>query len=735
MATVSHGRGALAMALVGALASPAQSTEWTRGITVDRREAAQLDPGDIVRVAGDKVIGIRVASRATFDADTLTIIHEGTPTPTGHAYGILALDGADVSLVDSRIDLKGRRTIGVYAQRNAAIDMRRSVIEVSAGAGDRSTALALADGMAVLRGSSIDGGRGHAIATHFPGDGTARVQLEDTTVRGRIGSGDVGLHITSVDGRIDGDIARGGSGALHVHMLRGAWSGKAGQLSSISLEDSAWTVSGDSAVGAMHLARGGAIALARPHAGFTTLRVGTWTADTGATGVVLGTRLDAGGPLRRQATDRLLVGGDAFGSSLVHVVNAGGKGAATAARGGGNGPGDGISLVQVGGGANAGSFQLAGDHVVVGPWSYRLQAYEPGRSDPRQRLVDGEGGFWDFRLQSEKVEGPAQRRGGRSRPAVSVTRPALAPQASAYLVLNQALFGYGAAALDALHSHERDVAHDSALRVRAFGGGVAHRTGLPFASYGMDYRRHDRGVQVAGDFLVHADGDTAWRLGAAASLGGSLVSPRAVDGRSDARVGARGAALHAQLATEAGWQAATSYAITHYRVGVRTPTRGEVLGRLRANGHDSALSVRYRWQVADRFVIEPGSSLLWQRLRLSRAVDRDGVDVTGGAPRRLTLRTGARASLMFVPKGGALYAWTPYLDLQHALIRSSRGSTSLSGERFTMERPMRAAELSVGATFHLWSRMTARVDAVRRIRIGQGGESGVTARAGLALTF
>jgi hypothetical protein len=276
MATVSHGRGALAMALVGALASPAQSTEWTTGITVDRREAAQLDPGDVVRVAGDKVIGIRVASRATFDADALTIVHEGTPIPTGPSYGVLALDGAGVSLVDSRIDVKGRRVIGLHAQPNTAIDVTRSVIEVSANAGHRSTALALSGGAAAVRGSSIDGGRGHAIATNFPGGGIAQVRLEDTIVRGRIGSGEVGLGITSIGGRIDGDIVRGGSGALDVHMLRSAWSGKAGQLSSVSLEDSTWTVSGDSAVGAMRLARGGAVEFARSQASFTTLRVGTW---------------------------------------------------------------------------------------------------------------------------------------------------------------------------------------------------------------------------------------------------------------------------------------------------------------------------------------------------------------------------------------------------------------------------------------------------------------------------
>ena len=150
MATVSCGRGALAMALVGAFASPAPSTEWKAGIVVDRGEAAQLDPGDIVHVSGDKVVGIRVATRATFDAEALNLIHDGATAPTGHAFGILAIDGAEVSLANSRIQLNGRRTIGVQAQRHATIELDRSSVEVSSSAGDRSIALALSGGTALM---------------------------------------------------------------------------------------------------------------------------------------------------------------------------------------------------------------------------------------------------------------------------------------------------------------------------------------------------------------------------------------------------------------------------------------------------------------------------------------------------------------------------------------------------------------------------------------------------------
>ena len=332
------------------------------------------------------------------------------------------------------------------------------------------------------------------------------------------------------------------------------------------------------------------------------------------------------------------------------------------------------------------------------------------------------------------MTGPDASRGGRAG-SLYATRAALLPQVPAYLVLSHALFGYGAAALDALWNVEPEATRDPALHVRAFGGDVDYRSTLPFERYGVGYRRHDRGLQLAGDFLVHALGDTTLRAGLAAGFGGTRVIPRAIDGRSDVRVDARGLAWHASLVTGNDWRISSAYAITRYRMDVRTPSRGEVLGRLRAHANETVLAAEYRWRSDGRLTIEPGAALTWQRLHYHRAVDNDHVELPGGTPERLTLRGGARASLQLEPAGEVLYAWTPYLDVRYTATRGSGESVSLSGERFATGRAARGAELSAGASFQLWSSLTAHVAAVRRLRLGHAGERGFAARSGLTLTF
>lgn len=732
----SRGHHALAMALVGSFAGPAQAQEWPGLVVVGHGEAAQWSSEDgVLNVSADKAYGVRIFPRGTFDAESTTIIHEGVGGPRERAYSILAHDGAEASLSGSRIEVHAQATTAIHAQRGAIVDLDDSAVVMSSTAGIRSTALAMEGAVATLRRSSIEAGRAQAINTRFADRGPSRVMLEDSTIQGRIDSGETGLRIDSIRSDIEGDIVRGGSGPLEMHMRRGTWRGKAGRLSELSLEDSLWTVTTDSDVASLRLDRGGRVAFDSESPGFRTLRVGGWQAGDGASGVQLRSRLDAGGMPHRQGTDRLLVSGDASGTTPIHVVNVGGHGASTAGRDGVNGPGDGISLVQVGGEATGESFRLVGDYVAVGAWQYRLRAFEPGRSDAKQRMLDGKGGdFWDFRLQSARVE----ERGTSSRDADATdatTRVALAPQVPAYLVLAQALFGYGTTSLDALRPVELDPARDPAWRVRVFGGNVAYRSTLPFGDYGIDYKRHDRGMQVAGDLLVHAVGGTTLRPGLAASVGGTRVSPDAPDGQSEARVDARGLAWYTVLTTESDWRVASIYAITHYRVAVRTPWRGEVLGRLRANANDASFSAMYRWRPATRLLIEPGASVAWQRLRFSRATDGDGIDIRAGTPERVTLRGGAKASLSFMPKGQVLYAWSPFVDLRYVITRGSGESIWLSGERLATGRATRAIELSTGARFHLWSRVTTYVDVSSRMRAGRYGESGFGARAGFALAL
>ncbi|SFW75184.1 autotransporter outer membrane beta-barrel domain-containing protein [Luteibacter sp. UNCMF366Tsu5.1] len=770
----SYGRRALAVALAGALAAPALAAPRAQELLVENGMALLLDSGDVVRTSGPRTTAVTVGERATLDAEGVRIANEGAGVRGHRNYGVLASHGADVSLLDSDVDLPGTWGVGLQAQRNAMLNLRRTRVNLSAdnGLGVATTsgsfallddvrihsasggtgllvsdeasrliaqrsrvtmqgaeamALSIFGGEAQVRETLLDARDGRAIDTRAGTGGTAHVVLDRSTVRGRVQSGDTGLSLDARRGTLEGDIVRSGPAPLDVALAEGTWRGAASRVSSLSVVDGTWTLTRDSDVEAVRLEQAGHIAFDRSGTEFHTLRVGSWRASPDAVGVTLGVRLDAGGPLQRQATDRLLVHGDASGQTLLHVTNVGGTGASTAGWNGRNGPKDGISLAQVSGSARADTFRLAGGYVAVGPWQYRLQAYEPGRSDAAQRVVEGEGqGYWDYRLQSAHVE--ARSRSGGS-------RAALAPQVPTYLVLPHALFGYGQASLDAVQAERTNESRDPAWHVRAFGGDVAYRSNLPFASYGFDYERRDSGLQVGGDLLVLGSADATLRMGLTASLGNTHVSPRAQDGTSTAHANARGLAWHSVLATESGWSFASSYALTHYRIDVRTPSRGEVLPRLRANASDASLAMAYGWQPTKRLRVEPGAALLWQRLRFTRAMDHDGIDVMAGSPERLTARFGARVSLAFEPKGNTLHAWSPYADLRYATTHDARRTLRLSDEPLATGRSGRSIDLAVGAHFELGARVTATVDTTARMRRTRGGESGSTARLGLTVAL
>ena len=416
-------------------------------------------------------------------------------------------------------------------------------------------------------------------------------------------------------------------------------------------------------------------------------------------------------------------------------MNEGGEGGPAEA-----GAGGGISLVQVAGKATDQSFRLAGDYVAVGPWRYRLHAFGPDESDPAQRLVEGEGtGYWDFRLQGARASDAVTPRPATELPLTlptpAVPRRTLAPQVPSYLVLTHALFGYGAAAISAMQASDASPLRDTALRVRSFGGHASYRSDVSADRYGVDYQRSEQGLQLGGDVLAYASGDTTLRAGIVATVGTMTFTPRVVDGTSRSRAHARGLAVTYALATGSGWRANASLGATHYRVGVSTPLRGEVMDRMRANARHMAVSMAWQWDASAHLRIEPGLAATWQALHVSRARDRDGIRLAGTAARRLDMRGGARATLAFEPRGASISAWAAWLDLGMTRSLAPRPTATVSGVPFATGRAGQAATVAAGVSVDLRTDITLFTDVSGRYRMGRSGETGASARAGLLWVF
>ncbi|GAA5100860.1 autotransporter outer membrane beta-barrel domain-containing protein [Bartonella acomydis] len=109
-----------------------------------------------------------------------------------------------------------------------------------------------------------------------------------------------------------------------------------------------------------------------------------------------------------QKTDRILIYGNVFGSTLLKIEGfskisekeVGSKG------------NESISLVQVFGTAEEDSFKLSGNYVAIDglPYQYHLRAYGPNSSRGvvqfENSLVEASGDFWDFRLEGVYISSP-----------------------------------------------------------------------------------------------------------------------------------------------------------------------------------------------------------------------------------------------------------------------------------------------------------------------------------------
>ncbi|GAA5109163.1 autotransporter outer membrane beta-barrel domain-containing protein [Bartonella jaculi] len=120
--------------------------------------------------------------------------------------------------------------------------------------------------------------------------------------------------------------------------------------------------------------------------------------------IKLSTFLDNDGSFVPQKTDRILIYGDVSGTTLVDMQNMQNL-KKTSDKKVFEGRDQSISLIQVSGSAQEDSFKLINSYTTVNgfPYQYRLRGYGPsssfGEADVTQRLVAGEGDFWDFRLE------------------------------------------------------------------------------------------------------------------------------------------------------------------------------------------------------------------------------------------------------------------------------------------------------------------------------------------------
>ena len=480
-----------------------------------------------------------------------------------------------------------------------------------------------------------------------------------------------------------------------------------------------------------------------------TLAVGGNYASPGGT-LTLNTVLNAGGPLARQFTDRLLISGNAIGSTPV-LINAFGRGART-----GNGVPDaidGISVVQVAGASSPGAFTLPGGFVDGGtPFQYHLYAYGPGSPNgpaaASQSLVGNGGNQWDYRLQTAYVtpEGPVPPEpvppGGGDPPLPPNARPEVAPQVPAYVTTPTALFNAGFQDIDSLHRRLGEIRDDQQLGrdpqgeafVRVYGTRLNYTTNRSFTGFGVDSSQDYAATQFGGNRIAVNNDSGTLRVGLAGTLGRLWFQPSAVDGASKGLFNSETLAGLITWQSRAGWYVDAIVSGGMFDGTVSTPNAGETTGM---NGTSLAGSIEAGYPIAlgwQALTVEPQVQFVYQRLNFAQRTDVSGIAVDLGNPSEGVFRGGARLIRQFADADGMLF--TPYLKANVLQGIGGGDPVHLSGYSLPTGVFGTALQVGGGVTGTLTRNLSVYGDVAWQQNVGGGGGSrGWAFNGGLRYVF
>ncbi|OIS91059.1 autotransporter outer membrane beta-barrel domain-containing protein [Brucella cytisi] len=279
--------------------------------------------GVAVQTEGDDARGLHAFNAGS----TINAMGVGVTTLGAGSHGVFASDSGVINITDSAIETKG-------ADANA----------VQSFAGNAGTVNTI-----TLKNSVLEANNGASIAVS---GGVANIDFIDSKAVVNDGRW---LNVRANEA--------GEAAVANVFIdpseIRGAAITEAGSVSNVTLQESLWTMTGNSNL--TNLAVNDSTILFDTANPYKALSVGTLSTYGGS--FLLNTRLNEGGAASE--TDKIVVAGNADGNGSITIRNNGGTGAAT-----GTGPSDGIQVVQIGGKSNA-DFKLAAP-AIVGNYDYQL---------------------------------------------------------------------------------------------------------------------------------------------------------------------------------------------------------------------------------------------------------------------------------------------------------------------------------------------------------------------------
>ena len=470
----------------------------------------------------------------------------------------------------------------------------------------------------------------------------------------------------------------------------------------------------------------------------------------------LATRLNAGGAVANQFSDKLLVAGNASqGTTLLDVrLNAASTGNLTDLnRNSAIDADEGITLAQVAGSARSDSFALRNGYLAAGPWKYELYSFSPGNSDAAQRQVSGaaDGNFWDYRLansyvcQGEESCAPVLRNGAFS--VGDNARIAVIPQVPAYVSAPVGLAYYSAAIVDDLHKRLGELRHQQTLPagdggelfVRYIGANLTYNTDRSFRDFGYDMDIDYSAVQIGGN-LIRLDGEQdSLRGGMAFTRGNTRLRPDAADGFSSTTFDSDSLAFYGTWQRNNGFYLDGVLSFDRHRGETDIAQQREV-ANIKGHGWNASLEGGYPWLFANGVRLEPQAQLMVMQLDMSNFTDKTNTKVSYDRYNQTIGRLGARLDRSW--SDDSLRQYTPYLRANYyrgwgkdAKTRISAADNDRLGNTFGSGGFGQMAEAGAGGTVTFKNAVSLYTEVDYRHELDGNGAKGWRYNVGVRWQF
>ncbi|WP_375707415.1 autotransporter outer membrane beta-barrel domain-containing protein [Bartonella sp. AA1HLJMS] len=415
---------------------------------------------------------------------------------------------------------------------------------------------------------------------------------------------------------------------------------------------------------------------------YQTLRIGKGKGEVyraqGGASISLNTYLNSGGALDHQKTDRVLIHGNVSGKTKLQVHGVAGSPGGYTGKGGNA---EGISIIQVSGQAKQDSFQLEGGYVALNelPYQYKLYSYGPesefGKASMDQRLVEGNGEFWDFRLESRSIDSdvqpkpdpapkpipgpepspePAPEPHPRPKPGVK----AVVPQVPTYLLLPNALRHIGLMnvnnqnkRLEALRITSGGLLEsreNPLFFVSGYGGNHRYTSNLSTLEYGyggeFDYNALEAGVLLKA--IENMYGSTSF--GVIGAYERFSLQPLNVEQSQKSTFDKWSVTAYGGMQHDAGFYVDGLVSYGLFKGDVLTTARGKT-ATLKGFPLSASLTAGKTFMVGeDGFVFDPQVQVVYQYLQFNKVRDVDGFDIDLGKLHQWVGRVGGRLTKRLV---------------------------------------------------------------------------------------